>query len=180
MRICKILFIGFFVLAFSTPLFAAEVIKLGFFDMQTIIDRSEPGKSGAQKFEVEKEKVRQELAAKLKELQELEEEFRKKEHIWNEEIKKARAQDFRAKQIEYKRLEMEANRKLSQQEQEALKPISETVMDIIFRIGKEEGYTMILEMQRAGLAYAPDSLNLTDRIIRELNELAAKKAGSKQ
>jgi hypothetical protein len=33
---------------------------------------------------------------------------------------------------------------------------------------------MIWEMQMAGLAYAPSSLELTDRIIRELNEISAK------
>jgi outer membrane protein len=173
-------FVGLLVLAFSSPLPAADVVKLGFFDMQTIIDRSEPGKSGAQKFETEKEKVRQELAAKVSELQGMDDEFKKKEHIWSQDVKKIKAQEIMTKKMEYDRFRQEANRRLSQEEQKMLQPISEKIMDIIFRIGKEEGYTMILEMRRAGLAYAPDSLNLTDRIIRELNELAAKETGGKQ
>ncbi len=180
MRICKTLFVGFLVLVFSTPLLAADVIKIGFFDMQTIIDRSEPGKDGAQKFEAEKEKVRQELATKLKELQQLEEEFRTKEHIWSPEVKKTKAQEFLIKQREYKRLEMEANRSLSKQERELLAPIKDKVTDIVFRIGKAEGYTMIAELSQAGVVYAPASLNLTDRIIRELNETAGKGASGKK
>jgi hypothetical protein len=39
---------------------------------------------------------------------------------------------------------------------------------------------MIWEMQMAGLAYAPTSLELTDRIIRELNEISAKEAGGEK
>ena len=58
-----------------------------------------------------------------------------------------------------------------------LRPIKEKVLDIVARIGKEEGYTMIWEMRRSGLVYAPGSLELTDRVISELNEQAAKDAG---
>jgi outer membrane protein len=79
-----------------------------------------------------------------------------------------------AKKAEYDQLRAEANRRLGEQERELLTPIREKVLEIISRIGKEEGYTMIWEMQMAGLAYAPSSLELTDRIIRELNEISAK------
>ena len=167
MRVLKGAFIGLLLLLICTPVFGAEVVKLGFFDMQSIIDRSELGKDGAQKFEAEKEKV-------------LDDEFTKKEHIWSEDVKKTKAQEFLLKQREYKRFEMEANRKLRQQELQLIKPIKDKVFEIINRIGKEEGYTMIWEMRETGLTYAPPSLELTDRVIRELNEIAAKEARGKQ
>ena len=179
MRILKTVFVGFLFLVFSTTVFAADVVKLGFFDMQGIIDRSELGKEGAQMFEAEKEKVRQELATRLSQLQEMDGEFKKKELIWSDEVKKAKAQEIMTKKIEYDRFRAEANQRLSEQEQLLLRPIKEKVLDIISRIGKEEGYTMIWEMRRTGLAYAPPSLEITDRIIRELNEIAAK-LGDKQ
>jgi hypothetical protein len=43
------------------------------------------------------------------------------------------------------------------------------VLQIVAKIGKEEGYTMIFEIPGAGIWYAPDSLNLTEKIIQELN-----------
>jgi outer membrane protein len=180
MRVLKGAFIGLLLLLICTPVFAAEVVKLGFFDMQIIIDRSELGKDGAQKFEAEKEQVRQELATMLRQLQELDDEFTKKEHIWSQDVKKTKAQEFLVKQREYKRFEMEANRKLRQQELQLIRPIKDKVFEIINRIGKEEGYTMIWEMRETGLTYAPPSLELTDRVIRELNEIAAKEASGKQ
>ena len=164
MRVLKGAFIGLLLLLICTPVFAAEVVKLGFFDMQIIIDRSELGKDGAQKFEAEKEKVRQELATMLRQLQELDDEFTKKEHIWSPDVKKTKAQEFLLKQREF----------------QLIKPIKDKVFEIINRIGKEEGYTMIWEMRETGLTYAPPSLELTDRLIRELNEIAAKDASGKQ
>ncbi|UCG13749.1 MAG: OmpH family outer membrane protein [Deltaproteobacteria bacterium] len=174
MKIFRVALLGLLVLLFCTPALAADVVKLGFFDMQTIIDRSEMGKEGAEKFRVEKEQVRQELASKLEEVKALDDEFKKKEHIWSLDVKKTKAQEIMAKKMEYDRLTYEAKRKLGQQEQDLLMPIRDKVLEIVNRIGKEEGFSMIWEMRRAGLAYAPDTLGLTDRIIRELNESAAK------
>jgi Skp family chaperone for outer membrane proteins len=48
------------------------------------------------------------------------------------------------------------------------------VFEIVKRIGKEGGYSLILEMQQAGLVYALPSLELTDQIVRELNQGEAK------
>jgi outer membrane protein len=174
MKIWKGISIGFMALLFSTQVLAADVVKLGFFDMQLIIDRSEPGKMGLEKFNLEKEKIRQGLAAQLQELQELDAEFKKKEHMLSLEVKKAKAQELIVKKNEYDRATYEANQKLGGLEQELLNPLKNMVFDIVARIGKEEGYTMIWEMRQTGLAYAPESLELTDRIIQELNEVAAK------
>lgn len=180
MRICKGMLVGMLFVLLSTTVWAADVVKLGFFDMQTIIDRSEMGKAGLEKFKIEREKMRQELADKLNELRKLDDEFKKKEQVWSDEVKKAKAQEMMAKKAEYDQLRAEANRRLGEQERELLTPIREKVLEIISRIGKEEGYTMIWEMQMAGLAYAPTSLELTDRIIRELNEISAKEAGGEK
>jgi hypothetical protein len=49
------------------------------------------------------------------------------------------------------------------------------VLEIVAKIGKEGGYTMIFEIPGAGIWYAPDSLNLTDKIIQELNTASASK-----
>ena len=181
MKIWNGISLGFMVLLFSTQVLAADVVKLGFFDMQGIIDRSETGKVGAEQFKLEKEKIRQGLTAQLKELQELDDEFKKKEHLLSLEVKKAKAQELLAKKSEYDRATYEANETLGGLEQELLNPLKDMVFDIVSRIGKEEGYTMIWEMRQTGLAYAPASLELTDRIIRELNETAAKQdKGSSQ
>ncbi|MFP3870762.1 MAG: OmpH family outer membrane protein [Syntrophobacteria bacterium] len=174
MNLYRGVFIGFLLLVCSTPALAADIVKLGFFDMQTVIDRSEMGKEGAEEFRLEMREVREELANDLEAIKQLDSEFKKKQHIWSEDVKKTKAQEIMGKKAEYERLTYEANRKLEDLQQELLQPIKDKVFEIVTGIGKEEGYTMIWEMRRAGLVYAPASLELTDRIIRELNEYAAK------
>lgn len=173
MRISKGVLVLLLVLGCSKPVWAAEVIKLGFFDRQIIVDRSEMGKEGEQKFKAEMQKIRESLEAKRQEVKDLQDEANKKKLIWSEEVKKAKLQELFAKKQTLDRLVGQANRELEQLEQQLLEPLKLKMLDIVDRIGKEEGYTMIFEREHAGLFYAPNSLNLTDRIIRELNEIYA-------
>jgi outer membrane protein len=176
MKLMKGALVGllFLLMGFTIPARAAEVVKLGFFDMQSIIDRSEMGKEGREAFRGQMKEIREDLAGNLEEIKGLDEAYKRKQHIWSDDVKKTKAQEILTRKAEYERLTYEANRQLEDLQQELLQPIRDKVFEIITRIGKEEGYTMIWEMRHAGLAYAPASLELTDRIIRELDELAAK------
>lgn len=153
----------------ASPSLAADLVKIGFFDMQRIVERSELGKGGAEKFRQEREKVRERQAAKLKEIQDIEEEFKKKESVWSQDVKKKKLQDVVSRKMEYERASYEDYRQLGQLEQELLRPLRDKVFEIVRRIGQEGGYSLILEMQQAGLVYALPSLELTEQIVRELN-----------
>ena len=174
MRICRAVLVMLFLLAFTAQVWAAEVIKLGFFDRQAIVDRSEMGKEGEQKFKSEMKKVREKLEAERQELQQFQEEINKKKLIWSEEVKKTKLQELFAKKQSLERLVVQSNRELERLEQTLLQPLKEKLLDIVARIGKEEGYTMIFEREHAGIFYAPDSINLTERIVRELNGISAR------
>jgi len=169
MRICKTFLAVFLFLTFTTQVWAAEVVKLGFFDKQAIVDRSEMGKEGLATIKAEMKPIYEKLEATRQEIKDLKEEFKKKEPIWSDEVKKTKY--FEIVSME-KRLEQDveqANRSLSKRERELLTPLQSKVLEIVAKIGKEGGYTMIFEIPGAGIWYAPDSLNLTDKIIQELN-----------
>ena len=52
---------------------------------------------------------------------------------------------------------------------EATKPIVEELLKIAADIGKERGYTLIMESQKAGIIYAPDALDITDDVVKRLD-----------
>jgi outer membrane protein len=173
MRICKVVLAVFFILTFTTQVWAAEVVKLGFFDKQAIVDRSEMGKEGLATIKAEMKPVYEKLEATRQEIKELKEEFKKKEPIWSDEVKKAKYLEIVSMEKKLEQDVEQANRSLSKRERELLTPLQRKVLDIVAKIGKEEGYTMIFEIPGAGIWYAPDSLNLTDQIIQELNAASA-------
>jgi outer membrane protein len=158
----------------ASPALAADQIKIGFFDMQAVVGRSELGKAGAEKFKQEGEKIRERQAAKVKEIQDLEEEFKKKENAWSQDVKKEKSQNIASKKMEYEKATYEDRRQLAQLEQELLRSLQEKVGDIVRRIGKKGGYSMIFERRQAGLVYALPTMEITDQIVRELNQGEAK------
>lgn len=173
MRILTGVIAGLLLLAVSTQVWAAEVIRLGFFDKQAIVDRSEMGKEGLERLRAKMVPIREKLDAARQEIVELEAEFKKKELVWSDDVKKTKFQEIRAKKVMVRQGFDQANRLLTEQEQELLMPLQQKVVEIVARIGKAEGYAMIFEVGDGGIWYAPDSLNLTERIVQELNEFYA-------
>lgn len=173
MRILTGVIAGLLLLAVSTQVWAAEVIRLGFFDKQAIVDRSEMGKEGLEKLRAKMVPIREKLNAARQEVAELEAEFKQKELVWSNDVKQAKIQEIRAKKVMLRQGVDQANRLLTEQERELLMPLQQKVVEIVARIGKEEGYAMIFELGNGGIWYAPDSLNLTERIVQELNEFYA-------
>ena len=169
MRICKAFLAVFLFLTFTTQVWAAEVVKLGFFDKQAIVDRSEMGKAGLTTIKAEMKPIYEKLEATRQEIKELKEEFKMKEPIWSDEMKKSKYLEIVSKEKKLEQDVEQANRSLSKRERELLTPLQAKVLEIVAKIGKEGGYTMIFEIPGAGIWYAPDSLNLTDKIIQELN-----------
>ena len=173
MRILTGVFAGLLFLAVSTQVWAAEVIRLGFFDKQAIVDRSEMGKKGLEKLKARMGPIREKLNAARQEIEELEAEFKKKELVWSNDVKKTKLQEIRAKKVMLRQGVDQANRLLTEKERELLIPLQKKVVEIVARIGKEEGYAMIFELGNGGIWYAPDSLDLSERIVQELNEFYA-------
>ena len=110
MRIFAGVIAGLLFLAVSTQVWAAEVIRLGFFDKQAIVDRSEMGKEGLEKLRAKMVPIREKLDAARQEIEELEAEFKKKELVWSNDVKQAKFQEIRAKKVMLRQGVDQANR----------------------------------------------------------------------
>ena len=52
--------------------------------------------------------------------------------------------------------------------------MQKAVMDIVQKIGKKEGFLLIIEKKTAGVMYNPESIDITEKIITEYNKVTAK------
>jgi outer membrane protein len=81
--------------------------------------------------------------------------------------------DFQDRQIQMQRLQEDVQSELQGRQQELTEPIISQIAEIIERMGDEEGFTMIFNALQSGLVYIDETVDITDRIIVELNALAA-------
>ena len=55
------------------------------------------------------------------------------------------------------------------------KPILEELKKVIDDFGQDEDYTLVLNKQNSGVIFLDSSVDITDRIVRELNRVWSKK-----
>ena len=51
--------------------------------------------------------------------------------------------------------------------------LQDQLKNLVESIGKKEGYLMIIN--KLGVLYAPNSIDITDKVVQQLNDLTAKK-----
>ena len=154
------------VFLFCADVRAAEV-KIGVMNIQKIISLSDYGKAATNRFQA---RVK-ELDAKFKPEQEnliaLQKDIEKKSSAWSDEVKADKAREFQKKQRELQGKVEDARFELKQMQDKELEPILKALQDIVEKVGKDGGYTMIVEA-RTGL-YFDKSIDLSDTIIKRLN-----------
>lgn len=154
--------------SFSASIFAQSAdIKIGFVDLQRIIDSSEGGKRA----QVEIKKRADELnlqAKKMKEeLQVMKENYDKQADVLTEDARIEKLETIRKLELEYNRFMKDSREEIGKAEQWALKQLLEDIGKLVVEYGRENGYTLIVE---AGtILYGADSINLTDEIIKLYN-----------
>lgn len=153
---------------------AASSPKIGFFDMQTVLDKSKWGQQAKQEFNKKKDKIKAEMDAKAKKFQSMRDEFEKKAPMLDEAAKAKKARELVAKQQEGEKALMESNAQLNKLSTELTGPIVDKILGIVSNIGKKEKYDFIFEVGKGGIVYANDDFDLTKRVINELNKVSPK------
>jgi len=149
--------------------------KLGYVDMEKAVNESDAGKEAREKFVGYMKQKKAESDKKKKELKSMKQILEKQGALLAEDVRVQKEREYQKKVREYqlylKNLRDDARTK----EREMSKKIIREIQKIIFSYAKKVGYAMIFEKSRSGLLYAPDSLDLTDTIIKIYNQEYSKK-----
>ena len=155
-----------FSLAVTNGVCAQLPTKLGYVDMERAVNESKAGKAARKKFVDYMKKKRAESEKKKKELTSMKQILEKQGALLAEDVRLEKEREYQKKVREYqlylKNLRDDARTK----EMEMSKKIIREIQKVIFTYARKEGYAMIFEKSRSGLLYAPDSLDLTNTIIK--------------
>ncbi|MBW2019933.1 MAG: OmpH family outer membrane protein [Deltaproteobacteria bacterium] len=160
----------------SGIVFGAEVAKIGVVDFQRIIDKSNAGKRSSVEIKSQGKKMEQILKEKGAEIEELKKTLDQKALVMSEDVREAKEKDLRIKINDLKSLQRRYQDVLSELNVNLSKQIMKDVFEIVERIGKREGYLLIIDRRIGGVIYAPNAIDITDKIIQEYNALDAKRS----
>jgi outer membrane protein len=171
-----LLIVCLFSLLWMNPANAADVAKIGVANLQRVLETSDPGKSAQEQIKQQKDKMEQELKQKGGEIEELRKQLERDSMVMSKEKREEKEREARIKLNDFKSLQKRYRTQLQNLENKLVNELLKNVSNLVEEIGKKEGYLLIIN--NTGVMYSPGSIDITDRLIKELNAQHAKKSGN--
>jgi len=147
---------------------AAGDSKIGIIDLQRVLNECEAGKKAKTNLEALIKSKESAIEEKSKEIEKLKNELQQQASALSAEAKKNKEDELEKLLRDYQRTVQDSQAEVKKKEGELTETIIKGVHEIVERIGKEEGYIIIIERSLA--LYANQDLDITDRIIKEYNK----------
>ena len=168
-----IFFLGFL---WGNQALAADVAKIGIVDLQRVLETSNPGKAAQAEIKKQKDVMEQELKQKGAEIEQLRIQFEREAMVMSKEKREEKEREGRIKLNDFKSLQQRYRSDLQSLEQKLVTELRDDVHALVQEIGKKEGYLLIIN--NFSVMYAPGSIDITDQLIKQMNEKYAKKPGN--
>lgn len=169
----KKMIIGFILImsfVLSQQVFAQDNLKFGYVDIQKVIFSSNKGKTAIAVVKKFQQRRQREISDLEDEVNKLEKDLSKQLFSITEEAKAIKDEDIRSKKLKLKRLLQDSEYELSKRKKDALNKVNKKVVFLIQKLGKEQHYSLILELTGSNIIYAGNSFDLTQKIIDELDK----------
>jgi outer membrane protein len=159
-------------LVFGTAAVAAD-LKIGVIEPQKILDGTKSGKKikdSLQEYVKSRQKI---IDLEEEELKRTEEELVKQGAVLSADAKKEKEESFRKRMVEYQRKVSQLNQEVQAKKKEVLDDFNKNLESIVKNIADKEKFSLVVEKADNGagalVIYSHPSLDLTDRVIKELD-----------
>jgi outer membrane protein len=152
------------------PVPADEGVRIAFVDLRKAVFSSRDGKAAQKEYARLEERKLEELRPLRDELQRLEEEVEKQKFLITEEALAERQLQIMKRRRDLERDIRAAEDELQLEQVRLLQPIQKTIGKVVEDLGKEKGFTMIVDKNTRGFVYTDGSLDVTEMVIERLNK----------
>jgi len=142
----------------------AKEMKVGYADKLRILFEYNKAKQLNDELEKENQNAIKEFDKKAEEIKKIRDEM----ELLSESAKKEKESVLEQKLKSLDEFRKERQREIGRKYDESIRGISKEIADVCEKYGKDNGYDAIIDT-RATL-YVPDSLDITDGILKELNK----------
>ena len=171
--------IVFSVFSFVASSYGADVAKIGVVDFQKIIDKSDAGKKATIEINKRGKELADDLKKKGAEIDAKKKKMEREALVMSKEKRDEKEREIRIDINDLKSYQKKYTDEMKQIEAKFGQNIQKQVLEIVTKMGKKEGFLIILEKREAGVLYAPDAIDITDRVIQNFNEIFSQKKSKK-
>jgi outer membrane protein len=151
----------------------APVQRIGVINVERLVQESALGKEAFSRVKRLNDQKKEEADKLQKELRDMEQKLADQGSSLAEDKREALQKTYQEKAIAFKRFQDDANRDLETAQKKELAELEKRVFPVINQVGKERGFTIILNKFQSGLVYADDSVDVTDDVLKVFNTTVA-------
>lgn len=148
----------------------AESGKIGVIDLQQAIVSTEDGRKVREELEGKAGAAQKQLQPKLQKFQDMQAEMKEMQPVLSEEALQKKQFDLMELQQQIQNEGQGLEQQLKMDEARLMAPLQEKFVAVVEKIGKDKKFSLILLRGAPGVAYAGETLDITDLVIEEFNK----------
>ena len=169
-------FVSIAIFIMASFCFAADVAKIGIVDLQRVLETSSPGKSAQAEIKKQKENMEKDLQQKGAEIEQIRQRLERESMVMSKEMREEKEREARIKLNDFKTLQKRYRAELQALEKKLVTELREEVFVLVDEMGKKGGYLLIIS--KIGVLYSPNTIDITDKLIQQLNKRYTKKTSN--
>jgi outer membrane protein len=148
----------------------AQAQKVAYVDLQKALNLSDAGKEAKDQIKAKVQGYDAKVQQRQEELKKLKEDLEKQAVMLSEEARNAKERDYQQQVKDYQRFTKDIQETLQQTDADLTRKILSDLLETVQKIGKKQGYTLILEKTESSIVYADESIDITDAVIEAFNK----------
>ena len=158
----KRLFLVFALLALTTFIFAET--KIGIINPQVVLQNSVKGKEVIERLRSLNMSKQKKYETMQKDIDTLEKEILSP--ALNQDSRDKKTSDLQNKRTDIKRFAEDAQKESIAMQQKEFESLQRELMPIIEKIAKADGYSVVLDLNTAGVTFFEPAIDITDKVIK--------------
>jgi outer membrane protein len=173
-RTLVIFLLAVFLVSTSGFSLLAQEVKIGYIDSIKIFSEYRETQEAERVYKKEVEAWKAQAKGMEQEIAKLQDELKAQSLMLSDEKQKEKRLELDQKIQEYQKFMKETfgdDGLAAKRNKELTQPIVDKINKILEKIGQAEGFSIIFDAANANIVYADKSLDLTDRVLEELNKV---------
>ncbi len=150
--------------------FAAEGAKIGYVDLQKVLNLSNAGKAAKDQLSEKVKKYQEEINRKQEDLKKMKDVIEKQGAYLSEKAKSDKEKDYQQSLKEFQRLTKDAQEELQAKDEELTRRILGDIEKVVQDYGRKNDYTIIF-VRNESMLYASEKSDLTDEMLKIFNSV---------
>jgi outer membrane protein len=149
--------------------------RVAILDVQRVLARSAAGVSAREQLEKDRGAMQKQADGQRSELEKMKDELDKKGQLLSPEARREKQEALERKARDFRRLIDDLQATLQKREEALVSKVLQDLSGLVQKVGKDKGFSLILERSKAGVLYATTDSDVTDDVLKAYDDQTKKK-----